>query len=86
MNKKPLLQTDSLLYLRRLTRELTLALDGFYASTSTGGRVRCNRARLVNGTLQVHSFSCSPEWFDPKSYDFTDAYGRDIVASRKSGK
>ena len=81
---RPLIGTESLLYKKRLVRELKTASDGFYASVATFN-VRCNVARLKKGALQVHSFACSPEWFIPSNEIFTDPYGRQIVASRKGG-
>lgn len=74
---KPLIQTDSPLYLKRMVRELNALPDGFYA-TQVG---RCNRARLAFGkTLQVRKFSDG--WKIPADLRFCDAYGRDIYASR----
>jgi len=80
---KPLLPTDSPTYLRRLVRELNQAgmLDGFYAPVACHN-VRCNRARLRAGVLQVHSHACSPKWFTPSAPSFSDPYGRTITASR----
>lgn len=75
---------DSLQYKRRLVRALNVegALNGFYAPIATMN-VRCNRARVKNGALEVHSFECSPEWFTPSNESFCDAYGRGIFASRE---
>ena len=77
---KPLILTDSPLYLRRLVRELNQAglRDGFY--TRYGDR--CNRARrLSDGTLQVRRIGGT--WIQPSlPHSFSDAYGREIIASR----
>jgi hypothetical protein len=80
---KPLIEIWSLLYRKRLVRELNNQVDGFYANIATM-KVRCNRARIVKGEPEVHSLSCSPAWFKPSNLLFEDAYGREIVASRKN--
>jgi hypothetical protein len=69
------------LKLKRLVRELNAIgmCDGFYASTATFN-VRCNRARIRKGTLEVHSFACAPAWFEPSRLTFADVYGREITA------
>ena len=81
MQTTTLIETTSCLYLKRLVRELNAQPDGFYAPVA-GFNVRCNRARLKGETLQCHSFG-SPEWFTPGANSFSDAYGREIVASRR---
>lgn len=77
-----LISTDSIQYKRRLVRKLNFegGLNGFYASIATMN-VRCNRARLRGEVLEVHSPFCSPEWFAPSCEFFTDAYGREVLAS-----
>lgn len=80
---KPLLDTDSPTYLRRLVKELNSLPDGFYARASCFN-IRCYRARLRGGALQVASHSASPTWFESQFQTFEDVYGREIVASRKS--
>jgi len=82
---KPLLPIDSPAYLRRLIRAMNEAgkLDGFYCPVACHN-VRCNRARLRAGKLECRSRACSPEWFTPSSLSFSDAYGRNIVASRRA--
>lgn len=79
-----MLETTSNLYRKRLVRVLNDVglLDGFYAFASTF-KVRCNRARIRSGELEVRSPVCSPEWFKPASERFEDVYGREIVASRR---
>jgi len=80
---KPLIPTDSPLYLRRLVRELNQAglLDGFYAPVQAGGgSCRCNQARLRGGMLEVHAVA--GKWIRPISHSFSDPYGREIHASR----
>lgn len=82
---KPLLETSDPKYLKRLVRELNRvgSIDGFYASVATF-KVRCFRARLRGGHMQVRSHATHPEWFAPSSNrDFEDAYARPIVASRR---
>lgn len=78
----PLIPTDSPLYLRRLVRELNSQVNGFYVP-GWPFNIRCNRARLKAGELQVTEPSPRPKWFRPRSHLFTDPYGREIVASRK---
>lgn len=81
---KPPIETTDPKYLRRLVRELNSEgmVNGFYASIATF-RVRCRRARLRNGELQVRSLHCEPEWFTPSNHSFDDCSGRAIVASRR---
>lgn len=77
MKTKPLIATDSPLYLKRMVRELNALPDGFYTSNGT----RCNRARLFFGDLlQVRKIGGG--WIIPTTHSFHDAYGRDIYASR----
>jgi len=71
---KPLLDTNSPLYLKRLVRELNSQEHGFYCSEG----VRYHRARLYKGDLQAKG---SYPWARV-SKPFSDAYGREIVASR----
>lgn len=80
---KPLISTDSPLYLKRLVWALNEQPDGFYAPYAAFS-FRCNRARLHKGELQVHSYSEGADWFTPNEDVFTDPYGRPIVASRKA--
>ena len=84
---KPLLPTSSPTssptYLRRLVRELNQAgmVDCFVAPVQAGGgSCRCDRARLKNGTLEVHGLG--GKWIRPYSLSFSDPYGRPIIASR----
>lgn len=85
---KPLISTDSPTYLRRLVRELNqYDVNGFYAIKSAEpGRadcVRCVRARLHKGTLQVLRWRNGVgEWFVPGNYEFVDGNGGGIHASR----
>lgn len=75
---KPLIDEDSILYKKRLVRELNQEgmLNGFYDHKG-----RCNRARLVfGGALEVRSSGGG--WRLPQGPSFFDAYGRNIVASR----
>lgn len=85
--KTQLISTDSLLYKRRLVKELNAQPDGFY-SPAASHNIRCMRARIERGSIQVMAFqSGMPEWFYPYSQTvFTDAYGRYIVASRQPKK
>ena len=53
--------------------------NGFYVPVATM-LVRCNRARRRKGVVECHSLSCSPAWFVPSREQFTDVYGREIVA------
>lgn len=79
-----LIETNSPLYLKRLVRELNNLVDGFYASPVTLTHrfaTRCNRARLHKGQIQVKG--CA-DWFVPLDHNFSDAYGRAVVASRVS--
>ena len=80
---KPLIDEDSILYKKRLVRELNQEgmLNGFYAPVACHN-VRCNRARLKAGVLECRSYACSPEWFTPSTQSFCDHVGREIVASR----
>lgn len=74
---KPLIAEDSLLYKKRLVRELNQEgmLNGFYDHKG-----RCNRARLVfGGALEVRSSGGG--WRLPQG-KFYDPNGRQIVASR----
>ena len=80
---KPLIETTSELYRKRMVRELNALVDGFYAPVSTFN-VRCNRAKLMGGVIYCHSVSCSPAWFVPSREQFEDVYSRDICASRKA--
>lgn len=82
MTTMPLISTNHSLYLRRLVRELNAQVNGFYAPVAAH-TVRCNRARIKAGELQVRSPFTQPEWFAPSRPQFTDPYGREIVASRK---
>lgn len=76
---KPLIPTDSPLYLRRLVRELNQAglRDGFY--TKFG--VRCNRARR-NSAGWIQCRTPDGNW-SLQSPPFSDPYGREIIASRR---
>lgn len=74
-----LIPADSPLYRRRLVRELNQAFDGFFPFGMT---VRCTRARMARGVLQVRS-GIRGEWLPmPSDARFSDVYGREIVASR----
>ncbi len=80
---KPLIAEDSILYKKRLVRELNDhgAVHGFYAPVAVHV-VRCNRAAIRGGVLVVRSPMTCPAWFQPSSHTFTDPNGRQIVASR----
>lgn len=82
-NMKPLIETTSELYRKRLVRELNALLDGFYAPVATFN-VRCNKAKLMGGVICCHSVSCSPSWFFPSREQFADVYSREVCASRKA--
>lgn len=77
---------DSPLYLKRLVRELNAAPDGFYVYSHAFDGAACfrsNRARMKNGELQVcRNFNVKKEWVGAGDRVFSDAYGREIVASR----
>lgn len=76
-----MIEITSILYLKRLVRELNGQTDGFYAPVATFN-CRCNRARLRAGVLECRSPFADPQWFVPVRNTFTDCYGREIVASR----
>ena len=83
---KPPLSPDSPKYLRRLVRALNaeaMTGNGFYAPAAAHS-VRCGRARLKDGKIEVHSTATHPEWFAPSANTFSDPYGREIVASRQA--
>ena len=80
---KPLIDEDSLLYRKRLVRELNQEgmLNGFYAIEEAGHGTRCNRARIRNGQVQVRP--CADRWFTPNwPANFWDPNGSRISASR----
>jgi len=80
---KTLIEKTSLLYLKRLCRELNALPDGFYY---TGGdfNVRCTKAAIKGGFLSV--IPCGNRGFRamPSDTQFIDAYGRAVIASRKA--
>lgn len=78
-----ILDMTSKTYLHRLVRLLNAHTDGFYTAVATFN-LRCNRARLKNGVIEVRSPSGEPQWFVPSRSYFEDCYGREIVASVKS--
>ncbi len=79
-----MIDLDSILYRKRLVRELNGLTDGFYASVATFN-VRCNRARMRAGQIEVRGMreAVSPQWFTPAKELFTDVYGCGVCASRK---
>jgi hypothetical protein len=78
---KPLIETTSPLYVRRLVRELNKEENGFYSFAVHSERVvRCNHVRLSGGGLVGRT----PFGWTPIAGPHTDPYGREIVASRKS--
>lgn len=81
---KPLLSITHPKYLKRLVKELNKEgmVNGFYAPVATFN-ARCSRARVKGGVIQCFSAACRPMWFEPARNLFTDAYGREICASRK---
>lgn len=91
---KPLLSTDSPLYLKRLCRELNALPDGFYVMGQRYMRAILNKTvNPFEGTI-AYTFHCrtiadngKPVW-DVKPIDslFIDAYGRDVCASRQGPK
>lgn len=80
-----LLQLDSPKYLKRLARALneeSYTGNGFYAVFS-GQASRCSSARLRGGVIEARQLSSS-QWLSPDLNTFCDAYGRNIVASRRA--
>lgn len=81
---KPLLPIDSPTYLRRLVRALNeVGMVGAFYCEASPYSIQCNRARLRAGNLECHSLATGA-WLPPSSLSFSDAYGRDIVASRRA--
>jgi hypothetical protein len=78
---KPLLSDSAPLYLKRLARELNSLPDGFYLQ-ATGGNVRCMRAVYRKGHLSVIPCGETAFRYVLAGSEFTDAYGRTVVASR----
>jgi len=74
---KTKLQLDSATYLRRLVRELNSLPDGFYVNG-----IRCNRASFTEGYLQVRPLGTRGFRAFLQDSSFTDAYGRNVCASR----
>lgn len=79
---KPLIAEDSLLYKKRLVRELNAHPDGSFYASIGGFLYKCNRARMRAGSIEVHCPIVIPRWSVPLNQIFTDPYGRQIVASR----
>jgi hypothetical protein len=81
---KPLIPTDSPLYLRRLVRELNDQPDGFYVADKEAGKVkRCSRARLRLGRL-VQVREIGGGWFFiPTNSSICNPCGSEIIASRR---
>lgn len=87
---KPLLDTSSLAYQRRLVRALNseaMTGHGFYANTGDNYNQRCNRARLhrdtVTGLYRIEVKSMANGWEIARP-GFCTAYGEEIVASRRA--
>lgn len=78
-----LIEMTSLLYKKRLIRELNSSPDGFYASVATFN-LRCSAARINHGVLECYSPVGEPKWFTPSHETFSDPYSRIIVASRRA--
>lgn len=82
---KPLIETTSLLYKRRLIRELNTEANGFYChpTHSTMGVIRCTRATVSKeGIIRARNI----DGWHPVAGPFTDPHGREIVATRKAGR
>lgn len=80
----PLFPLNHPTYLRRLVRELNGQLNGFYY-----GGTRYSRVRLVSGKmLQARQVTGTGEVWDRINTlsPITDAYGRDIVVSRRASR
>lgn len=86
---KTLLELNSPLYSKRLVRELNALPDGFYYQGLT--TVRCNRARIRRGALEVRSPAAGfgsnlyPEavaWITTTRHAFVDCNGREVFAPR----
>lgn len=85
---KTKIEVDSLLYKRRLVRELNGRPDGFYVHLAGGGVIRSSLARIRNGILQFHQSGHG--WcniFDNaltlRTIIVADPYGHEITASRQ---
>lgn len=76
---KPLIEIDSSLYRKRLAKELNKEENGFYVKIGPM-IVRGGRARIKDDHIQC--YDPVQGWFEPDSQNFTDPYGREIVASR----
>lgn len=76
-----LISIDSIQYKRRLVRALNMeSVNGFYVNIGDGTWTeRCNRARLVDGRIQVKSLWQG--WVNANEESFCDAYGQEIHAS-----
>ena len=76
-------QRTDLRELKRLARRLneesgTGTGNGFYAHYATFA-VRCSRARIRKGVLEVHSLATETAWIKPSNNIFADVYGREIA-------
>jgi len=74
---KPLISTNSVLYKKRLVRELNGLFDGFYYQG-----MRCNRAKYVNNKIWIRKIG-GHTFYDVVDDNFFDCYGRSIIASQK---
>jgi len=80
-----LIATNSPLYLRRMVRALNaeaMTGNGFYYWPTDRAGMRCNRARLVAGVVQVRSLDAGWLGVAPGNR-FETCNGVEIVASRK---
>lgn len=83
---KPLLPLNSPTYLRRLARELNALPDGFYHGGERYSSAKTVRGQLVlvGETLDWNHNKRRTAWFsDMTGNTISDAYGRNVVASRK---
>jgi hypothetical protein len=86
MNPYDLIAADSILYNKRLVRELNATPNGFYAQFAGDRCFRSNRARMHAGNIEARRIDANgkPYWTQIVSASgFVDSYGRSIVASRK---
>lgn len=84
---KTLIAKNSLLYLRRMAKELSALPDGFYYDGN-----RYNRARYASGHLSISrphedgdpNHTAGTGFNNMENVTITDAYGRVVCASRKA--
>jgi hypothetical protein len=89
-----MIETNSLLYKKRLAKELNNRDSGFHVTNSDGTfTFRSSSARVSKGVLQVSKFgsylnpldprNSQARWVDADDCVFSDDSDRKIVASRK---